>query len=41
VLSHERVHAVGVEVEKLDVVAPGAVGVRIRRERAAPLSAPA
>jgi dihydroneopterin aldolase len=41
VLSHERVHAVGVEVEKLDVVAPGAVGVRIRRERTAPLSAPA
>ncbi len=41
VLSHERVHAVGVEVEKLDVVAPGAVGVRIRRERVAPLSAPA
>ena len=41
VLSHERVHAVGVEVEKLDVVAPGAVGVRIRRERAAPLSPPA
>jgi (5-formylfuran-3-yl)methyl phosphate synthase len=41
VLSHERVHAVGVEVEKLDVVAPGAVGVRIRRERAAPEGAPA
>ncbi|MGA8169646.1 MAG: (5-formylfuran-3-yl)methyl phosphate synthase [Methylocystis sp.] len=41
VLLHERVHAVGVEVEKLDVVAPGSVGVRIRRERAAPSSAPA
>jgi dihydroneopterin aldolase len=41
VLSHERVHAVGVEVEKLDVVAPGSVGVRIRREHAAPSSAPA
>lgn len=38
VLSHERVHAIGVEVEKLDVVAPGAVGVRIRRERATSLS---
>jgi dihydroneopterin aldolase len=41
VLSHERVHAIGVEVEKLDVVAPGAVGVRIRRERAALASGPA
>ena len=41
VLSHERVHAIGVEVEKLDVVAPGAVGVRIRRERSARLSASA
>ena len=33
VLLHERVRAVAVQVEKLDV-APGAVGVRIRRERA-------
>jgi len=41
VLLHERVDAISVEVEKLDVVAPGSVGVRIRRERAAPLSAPA
>lgn len=32
VLAHERVQAVTVQVEKLDV-APGAVGVRIRRER--------
>lgn len=32
VLLHERVQAVTVQVEKLDV-APGAVGVRIRRER--------
>jgi dihydroneopterin aldolase len=40
VLLHERVHAIGVEVEKLDVAAPGSVGVRIRRERAAS-SAPA
>jgi dihydroneopterin aldolase len=34
VLRHERVQAVSVQVEKLDV-APGAVGVRIRRERQA------
>jgi dihydroneopterin aldolase len=34
VLLHERVRAVAVQIEKLDV-APGAVGVRIRRERAA------
>lgn len=33
VLLHERVRAVTVQVEKLDV-APGAVGVKIRRERA-------
>ena len=33
VLLHERVSAVGVEVEKLDVAPPGSVGVRIRRER--------
>jgi (5-formylfuran-3-yl)methyl phosphate synthase len=32
VLLHERVRAVRVQVEKLDV-APGAVGVTIRRER--------
>ncbi len=32
VLTHERVRAVMVQIEKLDV-APGAVGVRIRRER--------
>lgn len=32
VLLHERVQAVSVQVEKLDV-APGAVGVRIRREK--------
>jgi dihydroneopterin aldolase len=32
VLLHERVRAVNVQIEKLDV-APGAVGVRIRRER--------
>jgi dihydroneopterin aldolase len=32
VLRHERAQAVSVQVEKLDV-APGAVGVRIRRER--------
>lgn len=32
VLRHERVQAVSVQVEKLDV-APGAVGVRIRREK--------
>jgi dihydroneopterin aldolase len=32
VLRHERVQGVTVQVEKLDV-APGAVGVRIRRER--------
>jgi dihydroneopterin aldolase len=34
VLLHERVRAVSVQIEKLDV-APGAVGVRIRRERPA------
>ncbi|HEY8064333.1 MAG TPA: (5-formylfuran-3-yl)methyl phosphate synthase [Methylosinus sp.] len=34
VLRHERVQGVNVQVEKLDV-APGAVGVRIRRERQA------
>ncbi len=34
VLLHERVRAVAVQIEKLDV-APGAVGVRIRRERVA------
>jgi dihydroneopterin aldolase len=33
ILPHERVRAVTVQIEKLDV-APGAVGVRIRRERA-------
>ncbi|MFM8646410.1 MAG: dihydroneopterin aldolase, partial [Methylocystis sp.] len=33
VLLHERVRSVVVQVEKLDV-APGAVGVKIRRERA-------
>jgi dihydroneopterin aldolase len=33
VLLHERVRVVSVQVEKLDV-APGVVGVRIRRERA-------
>jgi len=33
VLLHERVRSVTVQVEKLDV-APGAVGVRIRRARA-------
>jgi dihydroneopterin aldolase len=32
VLLHERVRSVTVQVEKLDV-APGAVGVKIRRER--------
>jgi dihydroneopterin aldolase len=32
ILPHERVRAVTVQIEKLDV-APGAVGVRIRRER--------
>jgi dihydroneopterin aldolase len=32
VLRHERVQAVSVQIEKLDV-APGSVGVRIRRER--------
>lgn len=32
ILPHERVRAVMVQIEKLDV-APGAVGVRIRRER--------
>lgn len=34
VLRHERVQALTVQVEKLDV-APGAVGIRIRRERQA------
>ena len=34
VLLHERVKSVTVQVEKLDV-APGAVGVKIRRERSA------
>jgi dihydroneopterin aldolase len=34
ILLHERVRAVSVQIEKLDV-APGAVGVRIKRERAA------
>jgi dihydroneopterin aldolase len=34
ILLHDRVRAVAVQIEKLDV-APGAVGVRIRRERAA------
>jgi (5-formylfuran-3-yl)methyl phosphate synthase len=33
VLLHERVRAVTVQVEKLDVVPPGSVGVKIRRER--------
>jgi len=33
VLLHERVHAIDVTVEKLDVAPPAAVGVRIRRER--------
>ncbi|MBI3275883.1 MAG: dihydroneopterin aldolase, partial [Methylocystis sp.] len=32
ILLHERVQAISVQIEKLDV-APGAVGVRIRRER--------
>jgi len=33
-LLHERVHAVEVQVEKLDVAPPASVGVRIRRESA-------
>ncbi len=33
VLLHERVRAIGVEIEKLDVAPPASVGVRIRRER--------
>ncbi len=35
VLHHERVRAIGVEVEKLDVAPGASVGVRIRRERRA------
>ncbi|MFY9628635.1 MAG: (5-formylfuran-3-yl)methyl phosphate synthase [Methylocystis sp.] len=38
VLLHERVRAINVEVEKLDVAPPASVGVRIRRERARVLS---
>ncbi|QGM47496.1 (5-formylfuran-3-yl)methyl phosphate synthase [Methylocystis heyeri] len=39
ILLHERARAVTVEVEKLDVVPPASVGVRIRRARPASVAA--